>query len=735
MSDGPTSRELDDLLEQWCEERLSADGLARLEAIVTSDGAARRRYLDYVTLHGTLAWDAGMAAGVSQADTPPSPAVARPADEPLPWRPSSVTVSGRRQRQLAWGLTGTVTLAVLAVVMAAWLTPPVVRPDADVASQPAAHDSVTPAAEGALKDLSAPQPVDPVPLPAVVLDRRQTARPPGEIASLGSSPSPMSPQFPDGLPSDAATDSSIPAVVVPGPEANGAEDRAIVAFIDAELEEGWRRHELEPSIPAEDAAWLRRASLDLCGRIPDLDTLNTFVADERSEKRSAFVAQALADGTFARHYTTVWTNLLVGRSERRAAERRGVERFLLRQFTGNRPWSETVSALVSARGSVEENPAAGFLLAHLNNQAVPATAITARLFLGQQIQCTQCHKHPWNDWTQEQFWNLNAFFQQTTIERRQVQDPATGTWTRVRALTDAAIGGPTYFENLRGVMQVAYPEFAGTSIDPGQSVNRRDELARLVTSGDLQLARSFVNRMWAHFFGFGLVNPVDDLGPHQVPTHPELLDRLSREFLAHDCDVQALVRWITSARAYHLSSRPGAGNRADEPTEGTAPAFSRTYVRALSPEQVFDSLQVARAGRDAFRGDVAALHAARQDWLQQFFEPLENEENGEVSTFDGTLPQVLAMMNGDAVQAALRGEEGSTLQRVLRLRRADSERIRDIVRLTLSRDPTSQELSAFRQALQQARARHPHDPLGATVETFRDIYWVCLNTSEFVLNH
>ncbi len=531
----------------------------------------------------------------------------------------------------------------------------------------------------------------------------------------------------------ASSADTVPIVAVNSEPALPISD--VVTFLDRELAEGWRENQIEPSPIASDAEWLRRVSLDLTGRIPHLDTVQTFVADESPRKRVDFIEDVLEREEYAHHFTTIWSNLLVGRSANKREERRGLERFLIHRFRRNLPWNDTVAELVAAEGSIAENGATGFLLAHLNNEAVPATAITARLFLCQQVQCTQCHKHPWNDWTQEQFWELNSFFQQAGIERRQEVDEQSGQTRTVRALTDRAVGGPTYFEDLRGIMQVAYPKFDGETIDASRNVDRREQLAQLLSGEDhLQLARAMVNRTWAHFFGYGFTNPVDDMGPHQTVTHPALLDRLSREFAASGYDIQQLIRWITASRAYQLTSRRAPSATTDDPDLGDPPAFSRVYLKPLSPEQVYDSLTVLTEEVDAPTQDFTALAAARQEWLQQFFEVLDNEENGEVSTFDGTLPQALLMMNGSLIRRATSTDSDGVLARIVASRTSDSDRIRQVCQATLSREPTERELNTFRRHVQQAKSRSS-DPRAATAEALKDVFWAYLNSSEFVVNH
>ncbi len=366
--------------------------------------------------------------------------------------------------------------------------------------------------------------------------------------------------------------------------AKGAADHAdepkdVVAFLDSRLKKGWKTAGIKPSPPASDAEWLRRVYLDLSGHIPPEAAVDEFLDENSAAKRSDVVDQLLKQPDFARNWATIWANLLVGRQPRAPGVSRDMlEKFLRDSFAANTPWNEVVYELVSAEGTPEHNPATNFLLAHLNNDAVPATAMTARLLLGIQVQCTQCHDHPFQSEKQSRFWELKSFFQQT--EMASVPGSAMGSaaadgsagMSAVPELVSRKVGGPVYYETRRGEMHVAYPIYAGHKIDPGPSVNRRRELARLIAKeDDRQVALAFVNRTWQHFFGYGFTRPVDDMGPHNPPSNPEVLDRLADEFIASGYDLRQLCRWIVSTDAYQRTSVLRPENRSDDPANGARP--------------------------------------------------------------------------------------------------------------------------------------------------------------------
>jgi hypothetical protein len=301
------------------------------------------------------------------------------------------------------------------------------------------------------------------------------------------------------------------------------------------------------------------------------------------------------------------------------------------------------------------------------------------------------------------------------------------------------VGGPTYFESRNGEMKIAFPQFEGTEVDPGASVNRRAVLAQLLTSGaDPQLARAFVNRSWSLFFGYGFTNPVDDMGPHNAVTHSEVLDRLADEFVKSGYDVKQLCRVICNSRAYQLSSRQNESNVVDAPEFGDPAYFSHMYVRPLTAEQLFDSLLIATNADHSDAYFSAEADARRADWLAQFFSAGGNDENCDASTFDGALPQALTMMNGELVQQAVSGAPGTALAEVLGGPGDEVEKIRRLSLAVLARYPSQQELNAIREHIRTSvrlRTQAGMAPRAAVNESLRDVFWAYLNSSEFVVNH
>jgi Protein of unknown function (DUF1553)./Protein of unknown function (DUF1549). len=515
----------------------------------------------------------------------------------------------------------------------------------------------------------------------------------------------------------------------------GISDR-VVGQINTFIARGWEDNEVTPSPIADDAEWLRRVYLDIVGHIPPAKTVEAFLENTEPDKRAKLIDELLASPDYVHNFTEVWTNILIGRNTPRRTSRVGMKKFLREAFARNRPWNDVVYDLVTAEGHFEENGAVNFLLSQLQGNErseeyhVEATANLTRIFLGQQVQCTQCHNHPFNEWKQNQFWEINSFLRQTRRQDVQKYNPQTGQMDDdYSVLAYRNFSGPVYFENRAGVMQVAYPTFQGVEIDRNAE-DRRQELGRLMCYDDPthQVARAFVNRMWGHFMGYGFTRPVDDMGPHNPESHPEVVDLLTKEFVESKYDVKQLIRWICNTTSYNLTSQFNPKNQFDNPAAGEVPLFSRMYVKTMQAEQLYDSLLVATNADRAGGAGFEAAENQRERWMADFLRLFGGNETDEPTLFSGTIPQALLMMNGPLVQKAISGEQGSYIHSVLtnpRLRN-DAARIEALYLASLGRPPSRSESSQLLKLMKAQR-----DP----VKAYQDLYWALLNSNEFIVNH
>ncbi len=557
---------------------------------------------------------------------------------------------------------------------------------------------------------------------------------------------------------------AVPATVA-GASAKRPNDYGIpqVKRINAEIRQLWTEYQLKPSVTCEDDQWCRRVYLDILGRIPTVAELQRFTASRGSSKRVELVDRLLNDpahaADYARNWMTIWTNILIGRSggsERNSlTSRAGMQQYLRDSFAVNKGYDQLVYELVTATGSNAPdtegfNGAVNFLTMKVNEEnATLATAATARVFLGLQVQCTQCHNHPFNSWKQQKFWELNAFFRQTRALRR--FEAGTRSVVSAELVNEDFLGQESnpdpdraaiFYELRNGLLRVAYPVFVdGTEIDQSghvQQSNRREQLGRLVLKSEY-LDRMLINRYWAHFLGYGFTKPIDDMGPHNIPSHPALLDYLAQEIRRQEYNLKELIRWIALSEPYSLSSRMTRQNERDDPTLGEAPKFSHFYLRQMRPEELYESLLVAtRAGQS--RGDYESQERAKANWLSQFITASGNDEGDETTTFNGTIPQALMMFNGRLIKSATSGEPDGFLGQVAHSSGSFGDAVQRLFLAGLSRQPTREELGMANQlVLSRARGSYPRRRGGAAtapnLAALQDLWWAILNSNEFILNH
>ena len=522
-----------------------------------------------------------------------------------------------------------------------------------------------------------------------------------------------------------------------------------VAKINEEIRKVWIDNNLTPSPPALDQEWCRRVYLDVIGRIPSVQELREFMTSKETDKKSKLVSRLLFDDKYteeyARIWTNKWTNILIGRNggtERNSLiSRPGMQKYLRDCFARNKPYDKMVMDLVTATGQTAPgaegfNGATNFMVGKLEENGAQATAQTAKVFLGLQVQCTQCHNHPFNEWKQKKFWEFNAFFRQTKALRKFV--PGTRDVASAELINQDFAGEGSgsdateaiiYYELRNGLLESAFPVFVdGTAISKSgylSDSDRRTELGKMIVKSDY-MDKTIANRMWAHFLGYGFTKPVDDMGPHNTPTHPALLTYLGQEVRKNSFNLKELIRWIVLSEPYSLSSRGLPGNKADDPLLGETPKFTHFYLRGMGAEELYESLLVATQAHKT-RGSYEDQEKTKTDWLQQFTIAFGTDEGDEATTFNGTIPQALMMFNGDLIKKATGTDKGSFLETIAASNLKPAAKIEYIFEAALSRSPTGREIDAANQILAWRK--------GDTAAALQDLFWVVLNTNEFILQH
>ena len=710
--------ELLSLANLYCEEALTDEQLDRLQFLLRSDADCQLLFIEIVQLHGQLLWGGGISAGhqldeLGESATEPDElelieAVRKAIPNAQLNQKALRTLGTRRAVIAASGLVS--VMAVLLLVFRSYSS----SDSTTIASLDNSTNQTQPVVSGNGSLIPVAEPAENLtPVPPLKLDgivQNQPKPPEAMVANV-------IPDLPDQESVAQLSDSEV------------------IEDIDRLIRTAWEDNKIQPAAEADDHEWVRRAYLTLTGRIPTIEQASEYIAASSPRKRDQLADELLSSPLTAENLAVGWTNLLIGRSNPRDVDEQSLYSFLLEQFSDNRPWMETVGQLIAADGRSDENGATNFLLAHLNDQATPATAVTARLFLGQQVHCTQCHDHPFaKERSQQEFWSLNAFFKQAERKRIPITANAEpGMNRQVWMLTDSGESGMTFYDTLRGQKKAVPPQFAGEALPAEGVVSRRSELVRLLNAdGNHQVARAMVNRTWAQFFGYGFTSPVDDLGPHNPVSHPELFDHLTKAFVQSGYDMRRLMRWMALSQAFRLSSVQSEEAVAiDDPQEGGTPLFSRTYPRQMGPEQVYDSIRIAirSVSQQPIDSSVGTTH--RKEWVEQFVRSYGTDENDEQLTFDGNISQALLMMNGEDIENAIplaAGEVTKSLQD-----RTVSEAPERLAMATLNRSATENEEKAFRNRYRTLSRSLPVEQAMKTAT--EDMLWAYLNSSEFVSLH
>ena len=522
-------------------------------------------------------------------------------------------------------------------------------------------------------------------------------------------------------------------------------DEMVIQGITNELAKQWKEQGVTPSELATDLEWVRRVYLRLIGRVPNTTELTPFFEGESSpEKREALVNRLLFSSQYSeeylQHWTNLWTNTLIGRrggTGKDKASRDGLAKYIYDSLRANKPYNQLVKELIAASGdshpdSEEFNGAVNFLLASVTaGDTTLATARTTSIFLGQKLQCAQCHNHPSSDIAQNQFWEMDAYFRQLSITPVGKGEEIGYTVSNqdFQGIETPEGNAGNYFEQSNGVAKLAFPAFLGHAEPSGSGVvedfDRRTRLATLVSHSPL-LERSLVNRMWSHFFGYGFTTEVEDMGPHVQVSHPGLLESLSQQTRANKYNLKLLLKWLALSDPFLRSSIYSPSNEIDSPELGDQPLFSRYYSRQLEPEEVYQSL-LALSGQIRTSDGFGQQQLAQRNWLGQFTRQMETDEAQEVSTFKGDIQQSLVLMNGKLMKRATSLEANTVLGKIAASTNLTQIKVQQLFLAALARYPSEDELAQIKQLSTQAQVSEQ--------QFLQDIWWALLNSSEFILDH
>lgn len=497
----------------------------------------------------------------------------------------------------------------------------------------------------------------------------------------------------------------------------------LAAKIDARIDEKLKTQGVKPAAPASDSEFHRRASLDILGRIPTVAEARAFLDDQSTDKRAKLIDKLLVSPTAISHAATQWRYSLVTqpqrvqfidltleawfRSELRAG--RTVDRLMYNLLTTPLDYNDR-----TPEGKLRPVPGPSPLAFYQASELKPGTvaANAARVLLGIRIECAQCHNHPFDKWTQKQYWESAAFFAPVPP-----QDP----FEAIKPFAELSLRNTARINEVGA--EVTPKLLDGTLPDWKGVTDTRQAFAKWATSKTNPFfARTMANRVWSQFFGVGIVDPIDDFSPENAASHPELLNELAEALIAADFDTNVLAKAIGRTAAYQRSSK------GTEKAQNNPRLFARMNVKGLSPEQLFDSLAQATgyredvpvAARVAFGADTAT---PRGQYLAKF---AGGTARPDAQT---SMLQALTLMNGNWMARATDPTRGETLIAVANAPFLDdAAKIETLFLAAYSRKPTATEREKFLSLLLRENEANRKTQLA-------DIFWSLLNSQEFLLNH
>jgi hypothetical protein len=488
-------------------------------------------------------------------------------------------------------------------------------------------------------------------------------------------------------------------------------------YVDEFAATKWKKLGLRPSPLSDDATFLRRVTVDLCGRLPTVDEARAFLKDTSANKRQTIIDRLLASPDYPAYFALRWGAIL--RNSRLAGADQAAYAFhnwIKDMIARNRPYDEFVRGVVAAAGEWQDAPAINWYWQTRDDQLHSVTADTAQVFLGIRLQCARCHHHPYERWGQEDYYGLAGFF--TRLGRKSFGQPppyfaASKVTTGEKNPLTGKVPEPKYLDG-------DYATFTPED-DP------RHALVDWMSEPENPFfARVLVNRMWGHFMGRGLVNEVDDMRESNPPSNPELLDALAKDFVEHKFDVRHIIRTLVSSRVYQLSSVPTEHNKDDRQN------FARFYARRLIAEVLLDAVDQTTGTKTRF-GNIADSaravdlpHEGFGSYFLDTFDRPKRVSGCECERSSGaTLAQVLLLANSDELENKLADGNG----RIAKLVATDkpiSEVMDELYLSVFARLPNERERDTTVKYVESQENKR---------QAVEDVLWTILNSKEFLFNH
>jgi len=486
-------------------------------------------------------------------------------------------------------------------------------------------------------------------------------------------------------------------------------------FVDKLAFDKLKQLQILPSELCTDAEFLRRAYLDTTGRLPSLSESQAFLDDKDQKKREKLIDKLVDSADFAAFWTMKWSDIL--RSNSKKLNGTGVHKFrqwIYNSIRHDKPVDRMARELLTASGSAYENPAVNYWRA--SRDPNDATETTAQLFLGIRIQCAKCHNHPFERWSQDNYYGIAAAF--TRIGRKKGVDP---TDEIVFSQSTGEIQQPRTGQTMKVHLLLK------GDVDVPNEQDRRAVFAKWMTAPDNPFfAKASVNRIWGHLMGRGIVEPVDDFRDSNPPSNEELLNELASQFVKHKFSRKWAVKTIMNSRLYQLSSRKNKFNADDEIYA------SHANTRLLGAEQLLDAICAVTDVPESFAGMPTGTRAVEladpptnHYFLKIFGQPQREMACQCERSNESNLSQALQMINGPVVHNKLRDANGR-IAKMIAAKKTDEEIITTLYLAALSRKPVAEEMSAAKKHLSASKIRK---------EALEDIGWAILNSKEFLFQH
>jgi hypothetical protein len=493
-------------------------------------------------------------------------------------------------------------------------------------------------------------------------------------------------------------------------------------FIDEYIMDRLKLLGLPPSPDCDDATFIRRVTIDLAGRIPTPEESQAFLNEGGTDKRAKLIDRLLEDGAYADYFANKW-NAILRNKRTKPNYIRGTFTFhawIRESFYTNKPYDQFMRELVTASGDMGKTPPVAWYRQLKTSKE--QLQDTAQIFLGVRLQCAECHHHPYEKWSQRDYYGFEAFFKQ--VARKQSPYP-----------------GEEIVYHRRGTAQSSNPKtkqvlkptvLEGEPVDLPPESDPRIHLADWIGNPDNPFfARMVVNRYWKHFMGRGLVEPEDDMRVTNPPTHPQLLDRLAQEFVKSGYDLKQLCRTITRSRTYQLTSLPNDFNVRDKQN------YSRYYPKRLNAEVLLDAIDELTGHKTPFKEQPSHANAVQlpddsfngQSFFLEVFGRPEMDSACECErSSEANLAQTLHLLNAKSIQDKIAARDGTSGRLAGQKDVSDTDKIYTLYARALSREPVAGEIEASVNYLMGKEGDAKRD-------AYQDIVWALINTKEFLFNH